>query len=124
MPAGRFVEQFTFLRREQIDNGMGTVEEDFIEVFTTRAALSYREGNEAVIAARLTGKQPAFLTIRAHAKSKQVTTAWICRDVRRSTYDTATKKMSGHIYNIRAIAPDGSNRGLLRLSLERGGAAG
>jgi len=124
MPAGQFIEHFAFLKRAEIPNEMGVVDDKFEEVFSTRAAISYREGNEAVIAARLTGKQPAFLTIRRSKAADEIDTDWCCRDVRNSTHDPATGKMTGHIYDIKAVAPDTNNRSLLRLSLERGGAVG
>jgi len=124
MAAGRLIEHFAFLKRGEKPNEMGVVEGKFEEVFSTRAAITYREGNEAVIAARLTGKQPAFLTIRRSKVADEIDTAWCCRDVRNSTYDPATGKMTGHVYDIKAVAPDTNNRAFLRLSLERGGAVG
>jgi len=120
----RMPAHFAFLKRGAIANEMGVVEDKFEEVFSTQAAISYREGNEAVIAARLTGKQPAFLTIRRSMLAAEIDTAWCCRDVRNSTYDPATGKLTGHVYDIKAVVPDTNNRGLLRLSLERGGAVG
>jgi|GEM_PF-1814107 len=124
MSSGRLIEHFAFLKSGKIPNEMGVVEGKFEEVFSTRAHLTYREGNEAVIAARLTGKQPAFLTIRRSKAADEITTGWIARDVRHSTYDPVTKKLTGHVYDIKAIAPDTNNRALLRLSLERGGNVG
>jgi len=121
MPSGQLSEHFAFLRREEKDNGAGTTRGKFRQVFSTRAALTYREGNEAVIAARLAGKQPAFLTIRRSRAADEITPAWVARDVRNSTYDSATGKMTGHVYNIKAVVPDMNNRGFIRLSLERGG---
>jgi len=124
MAAGGLIEHFAFLCREQVDNDMGTDVGRWLEIFSTRAALTYREGSEAVIAARLTGKQPAFLTIRRSKAADEITTEWCCRDVRHSTYDPATKKLKGHVYDIHAVVPDMNNRGFLRLSLERGGDVG
>jgi len=121
MPAGQLSAHFAFLRCEKKDNGAGTTRGKFVEVFSTKAALTYREGNEAVIAARLAGKQPAFLTIRRSKAADEITTGWCCRDVRNSTYDPATGKMTGHVYDIKAVVPDTNNRGFIRLSLERGG---
>jgi len=124
MAAGRLIEHFAFLKRGKKPNEMGVVDNKFIEVFSTRAALTYREGNEAVIAARLTGKQPAFLTIRRSKQADEVTTEWCVRDVRNSTFDPLTGKLTGHVYDIKAVVPDTNNRGFIRLSLERGGAVG
>jgi len=120
----RMPGHFAFLKRGEIANEMGVVEDRFVKMFSTRAAISYREGNEAVIAARLTGKQPAFLTIRRSKAADEIDTDWCVRDVRNSTYDAATGKMTGHVYDIKAVAPDTNNRSFLRLSLERGGAVG
>lgn len=108
--SGQLRDNFIFFKRSQTPDGeVG----DWVEIFSRRAGLTFRDGNEAVIAARLQGKQPAFLLIRKSSETDQITTEWYCKDARTSTE-----------YNIRAVSFDPVNRQYLKLSIESGVALG
>lgn len=72
------------------------------------AAIRFLRGGETVIAARLTGRQPAVVTVRASAATRLITTDWRMRDLR-----------SGEVYAIRAIVPS-DDRAYLELTCESG----
>jgi len=124
LSASQLYENFAFYMRERIETNPGVSVGRWAEKFRRRAALTYRNGNEAVIAARLTGKQPAFLIIRHDRLTAGITTDWICADLRRSSYDISTGQFKGLAYNIRAIQQDPAYRGRMMLTLEAGVALG
>ena len=82
-------------------DGSGGVVIGWQERFQTRAHFRYLRGGETVVAARLAGRQPVVVTIRAHDSARQITPAWRMRDVG-----------LGVAYNIRAIVPSGDRKWL------------
>lgn len=120
LSSGQLYENFAFYMREKVETKPGVKVGCWKKQFSARAALTYRGGNEAVIAARLTGKQPAFLVIRSSKQALAVTTEWCCADVRRSSYDPKTDQFKGNAYNIRAVVQDTLDRGRVLLTLEAG----
>ena len=58
------------------------------------AGIKYLRGGETVIAARLSGRQPAVVKIYATPETSQITPAWRMRDTDRDV-----------VYNIRTIIP-------------------
>lgn len=74
--------------------------------FEARANFRYLRGGETVQAARLEGRQVVVVTIRQHAKSQAITSAWRMRDTRR-----------GITYNVRSVVPTDDRR-FLELTCE------
>jgi len=60
--------------------------------FVTRANIEPRLGGEAVIAARLTGKNFVNITVRQSTDTDAVDTDWICKN-----------EDSGEVFNIRSV---------------------
>lgn len=116
----RLHETFAFFAREKTNDGMGNTRGKWVQKFTTKAAITFRQGSETVQAARLEGKQPAFLTIRSFQAVKEITTEWCCCDARETTFDAGKGKFSGRVYNIRAINRDPITRQYYRLTIESG----
>lgn len=116
----KLYENYAFFKREIVDDGMGNQSGKYTKQFETKAAISYRQGSETVQAARLQGKQPAFLTIRNFQAARQITTDWCCCDIRGTRFDDETGAFDGQVYNIRAIYVDPFNRQYIRLTLEGG----
>lgn len=107
--AGDLRDKFIFFKRIMTDDGAGNQSGEWAEQFSRRARLTFRDGNEAVIASRLSGKQPAFLLIRKSSETDQITPEWFCRDAR-----------TGTDYNIRAVSFDPATRQYLKLNIEAG----
>ena len=118
--AASFICNFAFFAREKVNDGMGNTRGKWVPKFTTKAAITFRQGSETVQAARLEGKQPAFLTIRSFHAAKEITTEWCCCDARETTFDAAKGKFGGRVYNIRAINRDPISRQYYRLTIESG----
>ncbi|MGY3607670.1 MULTISPECIES: phage head closure protein [unclassified Bradyrhizobium] len=96
--AGQLSHRIAFDKRQDIDDGYGNTQSDFVEQFVVWAGVQAKFGGETVTAARLAGQQPLTITVRQSSKTEQVTTDWRARDAR-----------SGEIYNIRSIVdPDDS----------------
>lgn len=91
-----------------VDDGYGGTDTQWQEKFTTRANFKYLRGGETVQAARLEGRQPVVVMIRAHSKSLAVTPAYRMRDVRRGT-----------MYNVRSIVPS-DDRMYVEITVESG----
>lgn len=91
--AGELRHRIAFERREEVDDGYGNVQADYVQQFVVWAGVQARFGGETVTAARLSGQQPLTITVRRSSQTAQITPDWRARDAR-----------TGEIYNIRSIA--------------------
>lgn len=112
MDAGKYRYRVAFDAPTQTQDGSGGTEAGWTAVgtgsFLCWADFRYLRGGETVQAARLSGRQPAVVTIRRNSVSAAVTPAWRMRDLR-----------SGVIYNVRSIVPT-DDRARLELLCESG----
>lgn len=97
--AHRLFEAVALDRPVATDNGAGGKEVGWVEDFTARAEFRYLRGSETVMAARLQGRQPIVAVIPSSEASRQVTSDWRLRDIRRSIS-----------YNIRTVVPSDDRR--------------
>ncbi|MGY3609924.1 MULTISPECIES: phage head closure protein [unclassified Bradyrhizobium] len=96
--AGDLSHRIAFDKRQDVDDGYGNTQADFVEQFVVWAGVQAKFGGETVTAARLAGQQPMTITVRQSSQTEQVTTDWRARDAR-----------SGLVLNIRSIVdPDDS----------------
>lgn len=72
------------------------------------AAMKFLRGSETVIAARLSGRQPVVVTVRASGATRAIGPTWRMRDLR-----------SGTIYAIRSIILS-DDRAFVELTCESG----
>lgn len=89
-------------------------EPDWQDQFTVWGNITFMRGGEAVIAARLTARQPAILTIRDSAQAKGIKPS-----------DRVKNARTGEIFNIREqprVSRD--NRGFLEMLVEAGATDG
>lgn len=108
--AGNLRERFTIRRRRQQDDGHGNTEGPWEDQFTVWAGILYNRGDEGVLAARLTARQPAIMTVRNSAQARGILPS-----------DRAVDARTGEIYNIREkprVSRD--NRGFLEFLVEAG----
>lgn len=124
LPASRFNNRFEFYERQEIDDGVGNFRSKWVSKFTVWANLTYRDGSEEVMAAALTGKQPAFLYLRLTPDTAKITPAWCCRDIQQSTFDNKKQQFKGAAYNIQSLYPDPDNKQYLRIVMQSGVALG
>lgn len=89
-------------------DGSGGEVLDWVERFTSRAHYRFLRGSEAVVAARLQGKQPVVVTVRSNEKTRAITPEWRMRDARSDT-----------VYNIRTAIPT-DDRLYIELTCESG----
>ncbi|MGV1900737.1 head-tail adaptor protein [Agrobacterium sp. 22-3674b3] len=106
--AGRLVERVAFDARPVEDDQHGNGEGAFAEKFQRRAGFTFLRGGEAVIAARLEGRQPVIVLVRSDAQTRLVDTDWQMRDVRTST-----------VYAVRSVIPS-DDRQWLHITVESG----
>jgi SPP1 family predicted phage head-tail adaptor len=90
------------------DNGGGGETLSWAEQLQAFAQFTFLRGGEVVLAARLAGRQPLVVKIRASASAAAIRTDWRMRDVR-----------SGVEYNIRSIVPS-DDRQFFQLTCESG----
>lgn len=89
-------------------------EPDWQDQFTIWGGLQFMRGGESVIAARLTARQPAILTIRDSAQTRAI-----------GPSDRVKNARTGEIFNIREhprVSRD--NRGFLEVLVEAGATDG
>lgn len=108
MNSGKLFEAVAFDSPTLSADAYGGTENGWAEEFTTRANFKYLRGGETVMSARLQGKQPVVVTIRAHEKAQLVDPSYRMRDTRR-----------GHEYNIRSVVPS-DDRAFIEITAERG----
>lgn len=106
--AGRLSERIAFDAVTTAADGYGGTIEGFAEQFVVWAGRKFLRGGEGVQAARLEGRQPVILTIRASSQTRVITTDWRARDTRSAT-----------VYNIRSVEPS-EDRAFLDLLCESG----
>lgn len=108
MKAGSLRERFVFSRRNEVSDGAGNFEAEWIDNSPVSASRMWLRGGETVIANRLAGRSPAIITIRSSIASRQITAGWRCRDTR-----------TGEIFNIRQVMP-ATKRDEIELLLDLG----
>lgn len=106
MQSGDLTYAMAFDAPTQTQDGSGGTDAGWAEEYTCRAHVRYLRGTEAVMAARLAGRQPVVVTIRRCEASRLITPAWRMRDTR-----------EGDVYNIRAIVPS-DDRAWLEITAE------
>ena len=92
----------------QTPDGSGGTDAGWAERYACRGEIRYLRGTEAVMAARLAGRQPVVVKVWDCEAARQITTAWRMRDEREGT-----------IYNIRSIVPSDDRR-WIELTAESG----
>jgi hypothetical protein len=108
--AGRLYRHVAFDRRSTIDDGWGNeVSGPWEEQFQRRAEYRTLPGSEAVMQARLAGRQPMQVNLRIDSQTALIGNDWQMRDVR-----------NGLAYNIRDIRRDTTNRSMMTLLVEGG----
>jgi head-tail adaptor len=108
MQAGQLSERFSFEKRVDAADGFGNFEGAWERQFVVAARRKMLVGGETVMAARLSGRQPAVLTIRSSIQARTITTDWRAVDTR-----------SGDVWNIRSVTPMEDRSGI-DLLCERG----
>jgi SPP1 family predicted phage head-tail adaptor len=92
----------------EVSDGQGGTIFGWQERYRCRAHYRYLRGGETVQAARLEGRQPVIITVRASSETRQVRTEWRIRDTR-----------TGTEFNIRGIVPT-EDRRFLEITAESG----
>lgn len=64
------------VKRNDGEPDYGNTVGDFAPRFTVWAGLLYRQGGEGVVAARLEGRQPVVITVRASSDTRQIGNDW------------------------------------------------
>ena len=105
--AGQLYEHVAFDRREQIDDGHGNYEEDFVQVVDCRAGFTFLRGGEGVIAGRLEGRQPIVVRVRASSETRQIDSGWRMRNLRNGQWQGSSGDdyWDGPIYAVRSVIP-------------------
>ncbi|ACL59163.1 head-tail adaptor protein [Methylobacterium nodulans] len=84
--AGALRERIRFEKRGGTEDGYGnTVPGPFEAQFTRAAAFLMKPGSEAVLAARLTGRQPVTMIVRFDRQTRTITPSWRAVDERTGT---------------------------------------
>jgi hypothetical protein len=103
--AGQLYHRVAFDERQLISDGEGNVEGEFAQVFECRAGYTFLRGGEAVIAARLEGRQPIVVRVRSSSETRLIRPNWRMRDLNDGSWqDSGETVWSGPIYAVRSIA--------------------
>lgn len=106
MSAGELNYLASFDAPTSVPNGQGGTITGWSEQCTVWAGVQFLRGGETVQAARLAGRQPVVVRVRAYSVTSQITPAWRMR-------------IGGAIYNIRAIVPS-DDRAFYEITAESG----
>lgn len=108
MEASDLFYRAAFDQRDEVDDGYGNTQSDWVERFQSRAAYRHLRGGEAVMAGRLEGKHTQIITVPASSQTRQVDTDWRIRDVR-----------TGEQFNVRDVTHE-TDRQWISFLVERG----
>lgn len=97
--AGKLYERIAFDAPTETSDGQGGIIQGWQERYCCHAHYRFLRGGETVQAARLEGRQPVIITVRASSETRQVRTEWRIRDTR-----------TGTEFNIRGITPTDDRR--------------
>lgn len=76
----------SFGKRVEVDDGFGNTIGDFAVEFSCRASFRHRGGSEAVMAARLEGRQILGVYVRSSENTRRITSDWRMQDERGTEY--------------------------------------
>lgn len=108
MTAGKLDRRVAFDAPTSAPNGQGGTISGWQERTVVWANFRFLRGGEVVQSARLEGRQPVVVTIRASTETKAITPEWRMRDTR-----------TGTIYAIHTCPPPG-REGFIELTCESG----
>lgn len=108
MTAGKLDRRVAFDAPTGAPNGQGGTISGWQERTVVWANFRFLRGGEVVQSARLEGRQPVVVIIRASTETKAITPEWRMRDIR-----------TGTIYAIRTCPPPG-REGFIELTCESG----
>ncbi len=111
MTAGHLDRRADFERRASLNDGYGNTEDAWAPTFTRWCGVTYLKGGETVMGARLEGRQPVILTVRADPDTQAITP-----DMRAI--------IDGRAYNIREFPRPTKDRAYLEMAAESGVASG
>lgn len=96
---------FAFDKRVEFDDGYGNTEGKFQEQFKVWAAVRSRGGSEAVVAARLEGRNLYGVYLRSSSQTRQIESDWQMRDVRNGAWtgEGDDHVWSGPIYAVKIV---------------------
>ena len=72
MRAGEMDQRFTIQRYIGVDDGYGNIVGSWEDQFTVWAGIQFMRGSETVMAARLSARQPAIMTIRNSYQARTI----------------------------------------------------
>lgn len=103
--AAALYEHVAWDSRAAADDGYGNTVGSFDEQFACRARFTWLRGGEGVIAGRIEGRQPIVVRVRASIASRQITTDWRMRDLRKGAWaDSSETQWNGPVYAVRSVA--------------------
>jgi head-tail adaptor len=91
--AGDLRRRIEFARPDQVADDFGNVSSGWQTMFECAANITPRLGGETIEAARLAGRQPVIIRVRASPDTRAIRNDWRATDV-----------ASGIAYNIRSVA--------------------
>lgn len=109
--AGKLDRRVTLSRRVEQSDGFGNMVGEWTPAFSRWCNVRYLRGTEAVMAARLEGRQPVIVTVRKDSETDTIDPGM------RATID-------GRVYNIRELPRPSDDRLFLEFLAESGVADG
>jgi head-tail adaptor len=88
--AGSLRHRVTFAERDTTQDEYGNVSGGWIDRCTVAANITPRLGGEAIDAARLAGRQPVMIRVRATPLTRRITTDWKATDQDGTAYNVRT----------------------------------
>ncbi len=103
--AGRLHHRVGWDRRENAADGYGGTKSRYAEQFECLAGLVPLRGGEGVLAARLVGRQPFIVQVRADSRTRLIAHGWRMREVRKGEWigSGADRRWSGTTYLVKSI---------------------
>jgi head-tail adaptor len=121
--AGDLFQHVAFDERANVGDGYGNRQAGFVQRLERRAGFTPLRGSETVIAARLEGRQPIVVRVRADPDTRKIEADWRMRDLRKGRWAGDIEKYwDGPVYAVRSII-ESDDRQFLDIMVESGVAA-
>jgi head-tail adaptor len=117
--AGDLRHRYAFDKRVDVGDGYGNTKGRWDQQIDCRAGVVHLRGGEDVMAGRLSGTHTLLVFVLASSLTRQVTTGWRMRDLRKGEFVDGV--WNGPTFNIRDITPS-NDRMWLDFLIQSGGA--
>lgn len=122
--SGRLIERVAWDVRTPADDGHGGARDRYSQQFDCRAEFIPLRGGEAILSARLVGRQPIVVRVRNEVRTIQIAHGWRMRDLHKGSWAGTGPDLRwlGTVYFVKSVSVSKESRLFLDILVESEGA--